>query len=118
MLHGKLQEKQVYKIYVPEKGFVQFTTGDGWMCGSYEQATDLPLLNALAEKVHHNFPAATMLVPTNLHDMAPGDLMAMAGLMMTAATTQAQTAIAPMPGSGGGKTIVSMTYPPRYEEAP
>jgi hypothetical protein len=107
----------MYKIYVPTKGWLELTSNDGWVCGTYESATEMGLDRAYAARIHLRLAEGTMFSPTHLACMAPGDLMAMAGLMMTAATTQAQTAIAPMPGSGGGKQIVSMTYPPRYEDA-
>jgi hypothetical protein len=107
----------MYKIYVPNKGWLEITRDNEWMCGTYEKATEIGLERAYAARIHLRLDEGTLFFPTHLAHMTPGDLMAMAGLMMTAATTQAQTAIAPMPGSGGGKKIVSMTYPPQYEEA-
>lgn len=105
----------MYKIYVPNKGWLKLKTVGEWICGSYDEATEMGLERAFAARVHLRLDEGTLFFPTHLSCMAPGDLMAMAGLLMTAATTQAQTAIAPMPGAGGGKSIVPMTYPPRYD---
>jgi hypothetical protein len=107
----------MYKIYVPNKGWFRLNSAGEWVCGTYDEATEMGLERAYAARIHLRLDEGTLFFPTHLAYMAPGDLMAMAGLLMTAATTQAQTAIAPMPGSGGGKTIVAMTYPPRYEDA-
>jgi hypothetical protein len=112
-----------HRIFIPRKGWLELLPTGGWKAGLQADATELSFTKGQAAIEHLALPDNCMAFPVSYEGVPAADLMTLAGGLMTAATTQTNAAIAPMPSEGGSEcrscgamavveTIVPGTNPP------